>query len=126
MVIKMLSDNLKKYRAQSGYTQKEIAKKIHLSQQAYAKYETGLSNPTPEVLSSLADIYGVTTDELLDRPKETPLVNGDPELTAYLEELRTRPEMRMLFDVTKDATLEDVQTAVKIIEALRGKPDVDT
>lgn len=47
------------------------------------------------------------------------LVNNDAELTNYLEELRTRPEMRMLFSVAKDATKEDVEKAVAIIEALR-------
>ena len=41
------------------------------------------------------------------------------ELAEYLEHLRTRPEMRMLFKVSKDATKEDVEQAVKIIEALR-------
>ena len=46
-------------------------------------------------------------------------VNGDPALTAYLQELRTRPEMRMLFSVAKDATKEDVERAVAVIEALR-------
>lgn len=107
-------------------TQKDLAAKLFVSAQAVGKWERDEATPNPETLSKIADIFGVTADELLGRPKETPLVNGDPELTAYLEELRTRPEMRMLFDVTKDATLEDVQTAVKIIEALRGKPDVDT
>ena len=51
--------------------------------------------------------------------KENPLVNGDKELTEYLEMLKNRPECRMLFKVSKDATKEDVEQAVKIIEALR-------
>ena len=48
-------------------------------------------------------------------------VNGDEELTEYLEELRTRPEMKMLFQLTKDATKEDVEKAVRVIEAMLGK-----
>lgn len=43
------------------------------------------------------------------------------ELNAYLEELRTRPEMKMLFSLTKSATKEDVKKAVKVIEALFEK-----
>ena len=39
----------------------------------------------------------------------------------YLEELRTRPEMKMLFQLTKDATKEDVEKAVRVIEAMLGK-----
>lgn len=41
------------------------------------------------------------------------------ELSEYLEYLRTRPEMRMLFKVSKDVSKEDIEQAVKIIEALR-------
>lgn len=42
------------------------------------------------------------------------------ELTEYLEMLRTRPECRMLFSLTKDATKEDVEKAVAIITVLRS------
>lgn len=45
------------------------------------------------------------------------------ELTEYLEELKTRPEMRMLFSLAKGATKKDVEDAVKIIEALRNRGD---
>ena len=41
------------------------------------------------------------------------------ELEEYLEELKNRPEMRMLFKLAKGATKEDVEQAVKIIEALQ-------
>lgn len=50
---------------------------------------------------------------------EKPLVNEDEELTDYLEELKNRSEMRILFKLAKGATKEDVEQAVKIIEALR-------
>lgn len=44
----------------------------------------------------------------------------DLALLDYLEILRTRPECRMLFSLTKDATKEDVEKAVAIITALRS------
>ena len=44
----------------------------------------------------------------------------DSELWSYLEELKNRPEMRMLFKCAADATKEDVEKAVKIIEALQN------
>lgn len=45
----------------------------------------------------------------------------DEELTEYLDALRTRPEIKMMFQLTKDATKEDVEKAVKVIEAMFGK-----
>ena len=46
-------------------------------------------------------------------------LTDDIELQEYLEELKNREEMRMLFSLTKNATKEDVMQAVKIIEALK-------
>ncbi len=51
--------------------------------------------------------------------QESKLTDDDIELQQYLEELKNREEMRMLFSLTKNATKEDVMQAVKIIEALK-------
>ena len=74
-------------------------------------------------LSKIAAYFGVSVDYLLGNTeeKEKPLVNGDEELTEYLEELKNRDEMRMLFSLTKGATKADVEKAVKVIEAMLGK-----
>lgn len=99
-----------------------------------AAIEMGLSNATPtawkkrgltpkaDTLAIIANYFNVSVDFLLDEEqKEEPLVNDDEELTEYLEILKTRPEIRMLFQLSKDATKEDVEKAVRIIEALRNK-----
>ena len=79
----------------------------------------GISTATAQKMAAYLD---VSVGYLLgEEQKEKPLINGDEELTAYLELLKTRPEMRMLFQISKDATKEDVEKAVKIIEALRSK-----
>lgn len=75
-----------------------------------------------ETAQRIADYFGVSVGFLMgEEEKEMPLVNGDKELTEYLEMLKTRPECRMLFQLTKNATKEDVEAAVRIIEALRNK-----
>lgn len=42
----------------------------------------------------------------------------DTELTQYLEILKNRPEMRMLFDVSKNATKEQIEAIVHFIEGM--------
>ena len=44
-------------------------------------------------------------------------------LAQYLEELKNRSELRMLFSVSKNATREDVMRAVAIIEALKKEEE---
>lgn len=80
---------------------------------------TGVSAVTAQ---KIASYFGVSVGYLLgEEVEKTPLVNEDEELTEYLQVLKTRPECRMLFQLSKDATKEDVEAAVRIIEALRKK-----
>ncbi len=54
-------------------------------------------------------------------PNEKASPDEDAELGEYLEELRDRPEMKMLFSLAKNATKEDVEAAVRIIKAYLNK-----
>lgn len=75
-----------------------------------------------EKAQRIAEYFNVSVDYLLgNEQKGNPLVNQDQELTEYLEELKNREDLRMLFSLAKGATKEDVMQAVKIIEALRDK-----
>ena len=60
---------LSRIRKEKGYTQEEIASRITISPQAVSKWENDISSPDILVLSSLADILGVSVDELLGRPE---------------------------------------------------------
>ncbi|MGM9884689.1 helix-turn-helix transcriptional regulator [Streptococcus hyointestinalis] len=63
----MLKDNLKKARLKAGLTQKEVAERLGVAQQQYARWEQGHRNPKIEVLDKLAEIFGITTNALKGR-----------------------------------------------------------
>lgn len=94
-----------------------------VSRSLAAKWKaTGTEKPSADVLEKMSDYFGVTIDYLLGGgQKEKPLVNDDEELTEYLDALRTRPEIKMMFQLAKGATKEDVEKAVRVIEAMLGK-----
>jgi AbrB family looped-hinge helix DNA binding protein len=61
----MLRDNLLTLRSLYGYSQEEIAEKIGISRQAYAKWESGATIPDIEKCQRLAQVYGVSIDSLV-------------------------------------------------------------
>ena len=61
----MLKDNLIMLRRIHGFSQEEIAEKIGISRQAYAKWENGATVPDIEKCMRLAEVYGVTIDSLV-------------------------------------------------------------
>lgn len=108
---------------QRGKSPSAVAQELGINKSNVTNWKNNGYTPRGNVLNLIAEYFGVPTDYLLGatEQKEKPLVNGDEELTEYLEELRTRPEMKMLFQLTKDATKEDVEKAVRVIEAMLGK-----
>ncbi len=61
----MLKDNLIMLRKINGYSQEEIADKVGISRQAYAKWENGVTVPDIEKCMLLAEAYGVNLDSLV-------------------------------------------------------------
>ena len=61
----MLKDNLTMLRRLRGFSQEELAEKIGISRQAYAKWETGATVPDVEKCALLAEVYGTTVDSLI-------------------------------------------------------------
>lgn len=48
-----------------GFSQEEIAEKINISRQAYAKWESGATVPDIEKCSLIAQTYGISIDSLV-------------------------------------------------------------
>ena len=59
-------EKIKELRKKCGISQEELAKRIGVSRRSLIYYEQGDSFPTkPEVITALAEAFGITTDELL-------------------------------------------------------------
>ena len=57
-------------RRSKGFSQEGLARKLGLSRQAVSKWERAESSPDTENLISLAKLYGVSLDELLNPSDE--------------------------------------------------------
>jgi len=57
--------NIKRFRLYMKMTQKELAEWLDVSPKTVSKWETGLSAPDISHVAPLAQIFGVSTDELL-------------------------------------------------------------
>lgn len=72
----MLSDNISMLRMLNGYSQEEVAVRVGVSRQAYAKWEKGDTLPDVLHCQKLAALYDTTIDALLNfdaKVGQTPL-----------------------------------------------------
>ena len=56
---------MRRYRKQCGYSQKDLASQLFVTQQAVGKWERGEATPNPVCVLKIAKILGITTDQLL-------------------------------------------------------------
>lgn len=61
----MISQNLSYLRKIHGFSQEALAEKVGVSRQAIAKWEAGETVPDLENCIALAELYGVTVDDLI-------------------------------------------------------------
>ncbi len=59
-----ISENIAKYRKQKGYTQEKLGEMLGVSNQAVSKWESAVSMPDIMLLPKIADILGITLNEL--------------------------------------------------------------
>lgn len=93
-----LSEKILSLRTQMGLSQEDLAEKLAVSRQSVSKWETGQSVPDLDKLIKLADLFGVTLDELA---REAPEPGAEEEskpisfwrrdlLSPWLEDLQHR------------------------------------
>lgn len=116
-------DILRTRRKALHLTLEEIAQATGVTRATVQRWESGgIKNVRYDKLASLAKILEVTPAYLMgapENPEESERTPDDMEVDEYLDYLKNRSEMRMLFSVSKDATKDDIMRAVAIIEALK-------
>lgn len=74
-----LGANIVSYRKRYHMTQAELAEKLNYTDKAVSKWERGESMPDVVTLVQLAELFGVTVNELLVDPNELPENTGAME-----------------------------------------------
>lgn len=69
-------------RKEKGMTQQELADRLGLTNKAISKWETGEAFPETAQLVPLADVFGVSVDELLRGRRSAPVANAVPQTAA--------------------------------------------
>lgn len=115
-----ISERLKELRIKKGYSQSELADKLHVSKSTISMIELGSRKPSYEMMELLADFFNVSLDYLRGEDDKSPYYL-DPEVAELAQQLYERPEMRILFDASRDATTEDVQMAADLLNRLSKK-----
>ena len=119
----MIGERLKEQRLAHRMTQRELADYLGLTSKMISFYELGQRNPPNDVIVKLSKKFGVSADYLLgsDTTEKDQGYYHDPEVAEMVEQLRTQPGRRILFDASKDLTKEDIDFVLEMIDRIKKK-----
>lgn len=90
MEAKTFGSFLAALRKANGLTQKELAERLHISDKTVSRWEREEGTPDLALIPVLAEIFGVTCDELLRGERRAPSDQEDTQTTAKGERERRR------------------------------------
>lgn len=85
---KTLGQKISELRRERGMTQENLAEKMGVSPQAVSKWENDISCPDINLISKLADVFGVSADTLL---------RGEEKKEVYVLPLNEKKDVNKLF-----------------------------
>ena len=77
-----ISARIRELRNEQGISQEQLAIKVGVSRQAVTKWETGAGAPDIENLATLARVFGVTVDEILNGGAATTATSAYESVTS--------------------------------------------
>jgi transcriptional regulator with XRE-family HTH domain len=105
-----IGDKLKKLREENGYTPEEIARELHFTKSVVWSYELGKREPSPKHLCQMAQLFGVTVDDILKEEKHKIVI--DLQLDKTWEDYK-------LFVGHMELSKAEVEDAILLIKARR-------
>lgn len=94
--------NLRWAREQKGLSQKDVAEKIGVAKSTYSLYESGSREPNVQTIKKIADVLGVSADELLGINIEPTTIAAHFDGSEYTEEQLDRIKAFAAFIKSED------------------------
>ena len=111
----MFKDNLVQMRKLLQLTQEDIAEKLGVTRQSVAKWESGESIPDLDKCKQLADIFGVSLDDLANYEPEENLGLGVPPKGKHLFGLVTVGEKGQIVIPAKARKIFEISTGDQLV-----------
>ena len=111
----MFKDNLVQMRKLLQLTQEDIAEKLGVTRQSVAKWEAGESIPDLDKCKQLADIFGVSLDDLANYEPEENLGLGLPPNGKHLFGLVTVGDKGQIVIPAKARKIFEISTGDQLV-----------
>lgn len=118
----IFAKNLRYYMNLYNKTRNEVANDNNVSYTTLASWLNGDNYPRIDKIERLANYFRVNKADLIENKysDKEPYYN-DPSVTEYAQAVKDNPNLRLLFDASKDMSKDDIDFVLNTIEMLKKR-----
>ena len=118
----IFSKNLQYYMNLYNKTRVQVAKDIGVSYTTFTSWIKGTNYPRIDKIELLANYFRVNKADLIENKySENEQYYTDPSVTEYAQAVKDNPNLKLLFDASKDMTKDDIDFVINTIEMLKKR-----
>ena len=119
---KVFAKNLSNLLARNKKTQADLVADLRLNKSTISTWVNGTKMPRMNKIEQLANYFGVEKSDLIEDKSDTDEQNyNDPSVSEYAQAIKDNPDLRILFDASKDMSKDDIDFVLNTIEMLKKR-----
>ena len=117
----VFSKRLRYYLKKYDMTQAELANRLGVGTTSVYNWCNGIKTPRMDKVDAMCDLFHCKRSDLIEEKEDYPSYYFNEETAAVAQEIFDNPDLRLLFDASRNATPEDLRTARDVLLALKRK-----
>lgn len=117
----VFSKRLRYYLKKYDMTQAELANRLSVGTTSVYNWCNGIKTPRMDKVDAMCDLFHCKRSDLIEEKEDSPSYYLNEETAAVAQEIFDNPDLRLLFDASRNATPEDLRTARDVLLALKRK-----
>ena len=118
----IFSKNLQYYMNLYNKTRIQVAKDIGVSYTTFTSWIKVTNYPRIDKIELLANYFRVNKADLIENKySENEQYYNDPSVSEYAQAIKDNPDLRLLFDASKDMSKDDINFVINTIEMLKKR-----
>ena len=115
--------NLRRIMYDKGLSQADLARALDINKATVSSWMNGTRIPRLHKIDSIAEILGVNREDIvgkeLKEPSEEKPYYLNEETAKIAQEAYDNPELRMLFDASRNSRPEDIRLAIEMLKRFK-------
>lgn len=99
-------NNLKELRKENGYSQREVAEVISVSQRVYSNYERGEKEPSIDTLIKLSKLFKTTIDYILCNENKRISTMEENEMKIFNKYNKLEPKNKDIIEEVMESLIK--------------------